>query len=201
MLELVGKRLKENRDVRTGWQEVERKPKCQNWLERGWKKTKCQNWLVTGWKKTEISELVGKRLKENRSVRTGWQEVGKNKKERKEENKKHEKNKTNKKHIIFRRPTVWRHWRKIQQKHILIFLYIFFNYLLIDALCKFIYRGCISVLCLFIIYLALIWLTKATESSKPLTYLLCLLTCTFILYITSKTSRYCVLFLFSPKCN
>ena len=35
MSELVGKRLKENRDVRTGWQEVERKQRCQNWLARG----------------------------------------------------------------------------------------------------------------------------------------------------------------------
>ena len=51
MLELAGKRLKENRDVRTGWQEVERKPKCQR--------------------------LVGKRMKENRNIRTGWQVVGK----------------------------------------------------------------------------------------------------------------------------
>ena len=40
MSELVGKRLKENRSVRTGWQEDERKPKYQNWLASGWKKNR-----------------------------------------------------------------------------------------------------------------------------------------------------------------
>ena len=104
-----------------------------------------------------LSELAGKRLKENRNIRTGWQVVGeKNEVSELVSKRLGRTRKEKKRKKIAGQPFDGTDGKFNKSISLFLFFYIFFNYLLIDDLCKFIYSGCISVLCLFIIYLALI---------------------------------------------